>query len=345
MSDSRPFYRLEPGHGVDPTTITGSALLISPPGLLAKLRVADRIVLASWDFDEKQAWVHALGIVEEIGHGAARVDWRPVDFTLRPSPQGRSKWATMPFFKFDTAVAERYRLRSSFDEAFTRPVNNVTDSRQPPPAVKVQTPAPVAVGTVPDISRAPRSPKSTGPKRNRVAPDGGIFADPARGTFMGNRTSPPRWLVCDLHFQRDLKTPRKYTKLFFLDEAVALAAGHRPCNTCRPERLRAYLTAVNTEIPVSGAAHLDALLNAARSGPRPRARVDTLPDGAFITLGAGDFRLKWAEALHRWTPAGYVDATAPADTPVLEAAVLTPEPSLAALRGGYEVQVHVSLLR
>lgn len=69
-------------------------------------------------------------------------------------------------------------------------------------------------------------PESAVPQCNRVAPNGEIFATPARGLFMGNRTSPPRWLVCDLHFKRNLKESRKYTKLFFLDEAVALAAGH-----------------------------------------------------------------------------------------------------------------------
>lgn len=341
MSTRGLFYRLETG-GVDPATITGVEPLTAPSGLLAKVRPSDRIVLASWDAGAQVGRVHALGIVGEVGRDAARVDWRPVDFTLHPSPQGRSKWATLPFFKFNTVVAERYGLQNSFDEAFSRPVTAVSDSRRPPPPAKQTAPAPVLVSAATDTNHAAASSTNTGAQRNRVAPDGEIFADPARGAFMGNRTSPPRWLVCDLHFRQNLKQPRKYTKLFFLDEAVALAAGHRPCFRCRRERLQAYLAAVNSEIPVADAARLDALLNAARTGTRPRARLDTLPDGAFVALGAGDFRLKWAGALHRWTPAGYVDATAPADLGVVEAVVLTPGPSLAALRGGYRVQVHPS---
>jgi hypothetical protein len=157
---------------------------------------------------------------------------------------------------------------------------------------------------------------------------------------MGNRTTPPRWLVCDLHFKRNLKEPRKYTKLFFLDEAVALAAGHRPCNTCRRDRYEAYLSAVKAEISVAGATELDALLNAARRAPGLRAPIASLPAGAFIALGEGDYRLKWREALHRWTPAGYVGAVAPTDLARDDATVLTPEPSLSALRNGYSAVVH-----
>ena len=159
---------------------------------------------------------------------------------------------------------------------------------------------------------------------------------------MGNRTSPPRWLVCDLHFKRDLKEPRKYTKLFFLDEAVALAAGHRPCNTCRRDRYQTYLAAVKTDIDVAGAAELDALLNAARSAGHTCSAIASLPDGACVALGEGDYRLKWSGALHRWTPAGYVDPVELVDLQMIEAMVLTPEPSLAALRNGYAAALHPS---
>jgi hypothetical protein len=161
---------------------------------------------------------------------------------------------------------------------------------------------------------------------------------------MGNRTSPPRWLVCDLHFKRNLKEPRKYTKLFFLDEAVALAAGHRPCNTCRRDRYEAYLSAVRAEKGIRGAAELDALLNGARRAPSLHAPIASLPDGSFSALGDGDYRLKWRGALHRWTPAGYVDALTLTDLEVDEVTVLTPEPSLAALRSGYSPVVHPSAI-
>lgn len=178
---------------------------------------------------------------------------------------------------------------------------------------------------------------------NRVAPTGDVFADPARGTFMGNRTSPPRWLICDLHFKRDLKEPRKYTKLFFLDEAVALAAGHRPCNTCRRDRLQAYLAALNAEVPVQGTTELDRLLSHARKSRRTSSPVGSLPDGAFVTLSDDEYRVKWAGELHLWTPAGYVDPIA--ESLVNTAQVLTPEPSLSALRHGYATEVHASAIR
>ncbi|MGV0993784.1 MAG: hypothetical protein ACOYB7_16210 [Mycobacterium sp.] len=159
---------------------------------------------------------------------------------------------------------------------------------------------------------------------------------------MGNRTSSPRWLICDLHFERDLKEPRKYTKLFFLDEAVALAAGHRPCKTCRGDRYREFLQAVDAEVPVAGAAELDARLHASRTGDRERRSVKSLLDGAFIEDGTGRFWLKWAGALHRWTPSGYIDSATPTELRIDEAAVLTPLPSLLALRNGYVPVIHPS---
>ncbi len=160
---------------------------------------------------------------------------------------------------------------------------------------------------------------------------------------MGNRTNPPRWLICDLHYKRDLKEPRKYTKLFFLDEAVALAAGHRPCKTCRRAQYLAYLSAAGSDFAINGAGDLDRMLQADRSAPGRRLPITSLPDGAFVALGDDDFRLKRDGALHRWTPGGYVDPLALTDLDVREAPVLTPEPSLAALRNGYAVVVHPSV--
>src|SRR5580658_4307221 len=90
------------------------------------------------------------------------------------------------------------------------------------------------------------------PKQNRVNPFGEIIATPERGTFMGNRGvlhddqgrirrkwQGKRWIVCVLEFRgrkRKMMTPSRYTELFFLDEATALAAGHRPCAECRRDR-------------------------------------------------------------------------------------------------------------
>ena len=94
------------------------------------------------------------------------------------------------------------------------------------------------------------------PRQNRVTPFGEITATPERGTFLGNRGvlhdaegnikrgwKVKRWLVCVLEFKgrkRTVMTPNRYTELFFLDEATALAAGHRPCAECRHARFIAF---------------------------------------------------------------------------------------------------------
>lgn len=95
-----------------------------------------------------------------------------------------------------------------------------------------------------------------------------MIADPARGLFMGNRAYGLRWLVCELHFERVLKTPRAYPKVLFLDEAVALAAGHRTCNMCRPQRYKPFLAGAG----FARADDLDKALHRERTGPRARDR-------------------------------------------------------------------------
>lgn len=336
------FWRLEPDHGTDLARIPASTVLTSPAELPVKVRPLDGIVLGVWNPDTGQARVHALGIVRTIERQSVLVDWRRANFTLRPSGPGGTHWRTRPFFRFADVVAARYGLADHFRDAFTEKRIYATEHQRP-----IHSPSP-PVATV-HTSHCPEPPpsialvtESPAPQRNRVAPNGEVFATRERGMFMGNRTSPPRWLVCDLHFERNLKEPRKYAKLFFLDEAVALAAGHRPCNTCRRGRYQAYLAAVRTDIDVANAAKLDELLNAARRNAHVHSPIASLPDGAYVSLGDGDYRLKWSGALHRWTPAGYVDRAMPTDLHTTEATVLTPAPSLAALRNGYKAAVHVS---
>lgn len=335
------FYRLDPANGTDPAAICESPVLTAPPDLIAKIKRLDGLVIATWDPDTEQGKVCALGVVEQVDGRSAVVDWRRANFTLRPSRQGATQWRKRPFFKFADLVATRYGLMGYFHDAFDANASRVQPAVAESPsqvAAPVGNPRPTAPASATTVS------KPSGPQCNRVAPNGEIFATTERGLFMGNRTSPPRWLICDLHFKRDLKEPRKYTRLFFLDEAVALAAGHRPCNTCRREQYGAYRAAVNREIGIRGAGDLDAKLNAARKGGRPRTAVASLPDGAFVELADGDYRLKWSGALHRWTPGGYVDAASPADLGIEQATVLTPGPTLAALRNSYPVVVHASAM-
>src|SRR5580692_5763791 len=95
------------------------------------------------------------------------------------------------------------------------------------------------------------------PLQNRVDPFGSLFRTQARGAMMGNRGGPlhnsdreivrvyktRRWITCVLEFRgrhRTVMSERRYTELFFLDEAVAFAAGHRPCAECRRERFNAF---------------------------------------------------------------------------------------------------------
>ena len=197
------------------------------------------------------------------------------------------------------------------------------------------------------------------PLQNRVTPAGDIIATPARGTFMGNRgilhdetrtlvrtTRNAMWLICRLRFKdrrRVPMSPGTYTELFFLDEAVALAAGHRPCGECRREHHRAFIDAVNADggEAIRDTRELDRRLKRSRAAPDVTTAVATLPDGVFIRLGDNDFRLLWDGALHRWSPHGYDDPMAVSE--VGEAPVMTPSVSVAALRHGYPVTVHPTL--
>ena len=141
--------------------------------------------------------------------------------------------------------------------------------------------------------------------QNRVTPFGEIVAVIARGTMMGNRGvlhdeskrlgrarwKHANWVNCVLNFRgrrRTLMTPRRYTELFFLDEAVALAAGHRPCGECRRERYRAYMdlwaTACSDLSPatpkeVDRALHRARIDPATRGQRRYQAMIDALPMG------------------------------------------------------------------
>jgi hypothetical protein len=155
------------------------------------------------------------------------------------------------------------------------------------------------------------------------------------------------WLICRLEFKgrrRKLMSRGTYTELFFLDEAVALAAGHRPCGECRRPQYRSYMAAVNagSEHPLDGPRDLDRRLNRSRRAPRTSSAPADLPDGVFVTFGDNDFRLIWRGFVHRWTPAGYVDAVRIADAEFEPAEVITPALSVAVLRHCYPVEVRPS---
>lgn len=207
------------------------------------------------------------------------------------------------------------------------------------------------------------------PKQNRVMPDGQIIATPARGLFMGNRgilhneheeiVQPyayKMWIICQLSFkgrQRKLMQPGRYTELFFLDEATALAAGHRPCFECRRAAAEAFRTAWlagKSQLNSVKAGEMDAILHAERltddyykKDKKQRtftAVFDTLPNGTFIHY-AGKHHLLWEDGLFPWEPAGYgPPIRRPRGELVL---VLTPPSTVAALAEGYVPVVHDTL--
>jgi len=194
------------------------------------------------------------------------------------------------------------------------------------------------------------------PLQNRVTPLGELVADPARGLVYGNRGclhdeagrirrryNGKRWIGCRLEFRgwlrRPLLQPGRFTELFFLDEATAFAAGHRPCALCRHADYDRFVEIWGELHPGQiGADAIDAQLHAERVDPRARghrlheARLDELPDGAFVLEG-GAPRLVLGADLLAWTPAGYAGRTR---RPGSEAVLITPPSLVAVLRTGWE---------
>jgi hypothetical protein len=197
------------------------------------------------------------------------------------------------------------------------------------------------------------------PLQNRVTPTGHIIADPARGALMGNRgilhDAEQRlgaarwrhchWIFCRLAFKgrrRQIMAPRRWTELFFLDQATALAAGHRPCCECRRSDFLRFQEAWRCAFGArdAKAGVIDRALHQARVEPRSRrqirfeAELDDLPDGAFVLLPGTAPLLLWGDQLHPWSPQGYGRPRARTSG---RACVLTPAPTIAVLRSGYRI--------
>lgn len=196
-------------------------------------------------------------------------------------------------------------------------------------------------------------------RQNRVLPTGEIVALPFRGTLTGNRGvlhdaegrlgrarwRHGSWIACLLAFKgrhRAVMTPGRWTELFFLDEAVALAAGHRPCAECRRADHRRYKAAwAEATGAAPSAPDMDAALHAARIDPATRAqrtftaRTADLPGGTFVRDRAGAPALLWDGRTHAYRLDRY---GAPQEAPDV-ATVLTPAPTVAALRHGYRPAV------
>ena len=203
------------------------------------------------------------------------------------------------------------------------------------------------------------------PLQNRVTPTGEIIATPHRGMFTGNRGiihdpatktllkkrwSSPAWLTCTCEFRgrrREVMAQRSWTELFFLDEATALAAGHRPCFYCRKDdanrfraawekgnrvhdvRMHDIDTALHHERLDHGKKRLHALL----------VPLDQLPEGAMVQHGEQSYLVTQGRAL-KWSPAGY---SAPEQLPD-DATLLTPPSTLRTLNAGYQAVLHPTAL-
>jgi hypothetical protein len=201
------------------------------------------------------------------------------------------------------------------------------------------------------------------PHQNRVTPTGDIVASASRGAWCGNRgnlhgrgTTILRfhngalWIVCTLVYKdRPLPqwVPGRYTLLFFHDEAVAFAAGHRPCALCRRpayERYRdAWVAGHGGNRPAAAAIdrrlHAERLATGTHRRRLHRMPWRSLPVGAFVLLDDRP-QLVLAGVVVPWTVEGY---GRPAPRPSRgDVDVLTPPSTVTVLRRGYDVQIDPS---
>lgn len=201
------------------------------------------------------------------------------------------------------------------------------------------------------------------PLQNRVTPTGEIIATPYRGMFTGNRGiihdpatrtllskrwASPAWITCVCEFRgwrRKVMGTRSWTELFFLDEATALAAGHRPCFFCRRDDANRFRAAWEQGNGVASirARDIDTALHRERLD-RGRKRLHKLPapwpelpDGAMVQARNESYLVLQGRA-SRWSPAGYVEA----DETIDAATLLTPPSTLRALGAGYRPVLHPS---
>src|SRR3984957_10867254 len=204
------------------------------------------------------------------------------------------------------------------------------------------------------------------PLQNRVTPQGDIVAVSDRGLFTGNRGvihdpatktllrkrwSNPAWLTCVCEFRgrrRKVMGGRSWTELFFLDEATAFAAVHRPCFYCRRDDVNAFRTAWERGNGVSDllAPEMDAVLHRERlEGRKKRLHalpmpLQQLPDGVMVLAGAESYLIAEGVAL-LWSPGGYRRA----QNALTSAMLLTPPSTLRAFGAGYRPVLHKSAVR
>ena len=202
-------------------------------------------------------------------------------------------------------------------------------------------------------------------EQNRVTPLGDIVAIPLRGAWTGNRGrihsgkritkfhSGNLWITCALEFRgrwSEQWQPNHYTFLYFHDEAVSFAAGHRPCAECRRDSYNAYRVAwaAGLGVEAPSAMAMNRQLHSERIDPGThRRRLHSmpwvqLPDGTFVLIDGRPF-LVLGDEIVEWGTGGYgARRTRPSDGHI---DVITPPSTVAALRAGYPVQIDPSARR
>ncbi|MES2418397.1 MAG: hypothetical protein V4541_09430 [Bacteroidota bacterium] len=201
--------------------------------------------------------------------------------------------------------------------------------------------------------------------QNRVNPFGDIIATEARGAWLGNRGQlhgtgktilrpfkHKAWIICQLEFKgrrREIMAPNLWTELFFLDEATALAAGHRPCFECRREAAQHFKLAwlsgnpgfgFNPKTPIG---QIDDVMQQERINKEGQkitfeATLKDLPDGTFIQLANQPYLIA-NNMIYQWSPFGY--ATGKPIASSTKAMVLTPKSIVKALKNGYRPQMRL----
>lgn len=204
------------------------------------------------------------------------------------------------------------------------------------------------------------------PLQNRVDPWGKLVATSARGTLLGNRGilhnsqkqiikpyQHQNWVTCKLKFKgrkRVLMSPRKYTELFFLDEATAFAAGHRPCCECRRERylefkndwIRANLDQKQEAVKASD---ISRIMHKERIKKKVkitfRAKLKELPEGTLFS-NSGSAYIVFETRACLWSFEGYCAAAGM--TLPEEVDVLTPRSIVNAFKLVFKPEIHESVL-
>jgi hypothetical protein len=203
--------------------------------------------------------------------------------------------------------------------------------------------------------------------QNRVDPQGNIISNSARGAWMGNRGQLhgkgkeilrpfklQAWITCLLQFKgwhRQVMSPNLYTELFFLDEATAFAAGHRPCAECRREDYKRFKLCWIKGNPIYGFTEktsireIDQILHAERIDKQGNKVTfettgEDLPNGTFIQLNNKPYLLMH-DQIFMWTPYGYETGQPLPSSSVVT--LLTPKSTINAFRAGYTPQIAIEI--